>query len=240
MITFRKLKEALEYVLGSKMGSNEGGIHKDTETGKQHYIKYYKNPDQAKTEVLTSKIYNHMGIHTLNPEYKNINGKHAVVTDFNPHLERIKPHEFSKLPKSSHHQLGKMYHAAVLTKNWDVVGLEHDNIMKHKHTGNLHSIDTGGSFNFRAMGGHKPYGSDIAEHDTLRNRPYEPSSEVFSHTFANHPEAEHEGLKAVKSMDMEHVHHLFKTSGISNWKDLHSNFVKRRENLISHYKGKSK
>ena len=41
--------------------------------------------------------------------------------------------------------------------------------------------------------------------------------------------------ETVKNMDMNHIHHLFKTSGLDNWQDLHDNFVKRRENLIGSY-----
>lgn len=229
------ISEELTKVPGTQYGSNDGGVHVDSETGKKYYVKYYDKPDQAKVEALTGKIYNHMGINTLSPEYKNINGKHAVVTEWNDHLSQIKPKEFDSVTKEQAHDIGKMYHGAVLTKNWDIVGLVHDNIVKHKD-GSLFAVDHGGSFHFRARGGPKHYDPDIGEHDSLRNNS-EASGHVFSSAFAQHPEAEHESLSAVKNMDDNHVHELFKNSGLSNWKELHNNFMERKSKLLNKYSG---
>lgn len=235
MKTFKRfVKEDLIPLVGTQYGSNEGGIHHDQATNKHYYVKYYKNGDQAKTEALTGQIYHHMGIHTLQPEYQKINGKHAVITDWNPSLSQMKPHEFDDVSKENAHEIGKMYHAAILTKNWDIVGLEHDNIVKHRD-GHLVSVDQGGSFNFRARGSHKDYDTEIGEHKSLRDNP-EASGHVFTSVFKDHPEAEHQGLEAVKNIDDRHIHNLFKNSGLSNWKELHSNFMERKKKLLNHYK----
>ena len=233
MLSFLKfLAEELKAIPGTQYGSNSGGVHHDTETGDKFYVKHYRNPEQAKAEVLAGKIYHHMGIHTLEPE---MHGESSVKTKWNPHV-KTKSESFYNKP-SEHHakQLGKMYHAAVLTKNWDIAGLEHDNIVHNSHTNDLHAIDHGGAFHFRAQGGHKDFGSDNAEKKSLRNNG-QASGHVFDSAFKHHPHAEHHGLEAVKNMDMDHVHHLFKNSGLSNWKDLHSNFVARRQAHIDSYK----
>jgi hypothetical protein len=175
-----------------------------------------------------------MGIHTLQPKHEMINGRHAIVTKYNPDLKSMKPKEFDNLSSDQAHHIGKMYHAATLTKNWDIVGLEHDNIMKHKN-GDLHAIDHGGSFNFRAQGGHKDYGPDISEHQSLRDN-NQASGHVFKSVFAQHPEAEKKGLDSVKKIDDSHIHGLFKNSGLSNWKDLHKNFMERKKKLLDTYK----
>jgi len=235
MLSFKEFVQEATYKpeAGTQMGSNEGGIHTD-EHGNKHYIKYYKNGDQAKTEALTGQIYHHMGIHTLQPKHEMINGRHAIVTKYNPDLKSMKPKEFDNLSSDQAHHIGKMYHAATLTKNWDIVGLEHDNIMKHKN-GDLHAIDHGGSFNFRAQGGHKDYGPDISEHQSLRDN-NQASGHVFKSVFAQHPEAEKKGLDSVKKIDDSHIHGLFKNSGLSNWKDLHKNFMERKKKLLDTYK----
>lgn len=236
MRSFKKfISEELRREDGTQYGSNEGGIHTDTETNKKYYIKHYQNGDHAKVESLTAKIYDHMGIHTLKPEYKEIDGKHSIVSEWNPHVEVPHPHSYDNISKENAHDIGKMYHGAVLTKNWDIVGLEYDNIVKHKKTGKLMSVDQGGSFHFRARGSHKDYDSDIGEHQSLRNN-HEASGHVISAAFDQHPNAEKESLSAVKNIDDNHVHGLFKDSGLSNWKDLHSNFMKRKEKLLDHYK----
>lgn len=234
MLTFRQFVISEELVkVGRQLGSNEGGKFLDTDTGKHHYIKYYKNGDQAKTEELTSKIYEHMGIKTLKPKHEIINGRHAVSTEWNDNMRSMHPHEFENLSHDQQHDIGKMYHAAILTKNWDIVGMEHDNITKHAKTGKLHSVDTGGSFNFRAQGGHKEYGPDIDEKHSFLNMPHSASTHVFRHVFKQNPEALHHGLRAVKNMDMDHVKKLFKNSGLENHEELYDNFSKRRQALLN-------
>lgn len=232
MKTFRQFTEDLVKQSGTQLGSNEGGIHTDSETGKKYYVKHYKNPDQGKVEALTGKIYHHIGIHTLNPE---LHGDSSIKSEWNEHVGTEKPSFYDNVSKKHAGQLGKMYHAAILTKNWDIAGLEHDNIVHNHKTGDLHAIDHGGAFHFRAQGGPKEYGSDISEKESLRN-PNNASGHIFNSAFKQHPEAEHEGLNAVKNIDDNHIHHLFKTSGLSNWKELHSNFVKRKQALIDSYK----
>lgn len=229
------LIEDLKSIPGTQYGSNEGGVHLD-EHGQKHYVKYYKNADHAKVEDLAGKIYHHMGIHTVKPEHKIVNGRHAVVSKWNDHLEHMHPHDYEHLDKHQAHQIGKKFHAAVLTKNWDAVGLNHDNISKHKKTGDLHTNDLGAAFHFRAQGKHKDYGPDIGEHHSLRHND-QASGHVFSHVFKHHPSAEHEGLKAVRNMDDKHIHHLFKNSGLSNHEELHKNFMERKKRLLAHYDG---
>jgi hypothetical protein len=229
--------DKLTPVQNTQYGSNPGGVHTDKK-GEKHYVKFYKNPDQGKVETLTSKIYEHMGAKTTKPENRSVNGKHAVVTKWNDKLEPMQKHDFEHLTKPQAHDIGRKYHAAVLTKNWDAVGLEHDNIMKHKETGELHTVDNGGAMHFRAQGGHKTFSHDIDEHKSLRNMPGAASSHVFNHVFKHHPEAEHEGLKAVRNIDDKHVKSLFENSGLHNHKELHEAFHARKTALLAHYDSK--
>ena len=122
MKTFNQLKEELEKVSGPK-GSNPGGVYKDSETGEHHYIKHPANPDHAKTEVLSSKIHELMGIHTLKPTLVKVeHNKLSVSTKFNHDIEPIKSKHLPHLTDDHHKQLGKIYAAGVLTKNWDAIG----------------------------------------------------------------------------------------------------------------------
>lgn len=229
--------DKLTPVNNTQYGSNPGGVHVN-KAGEKHYVKYYKNPDQGKVETLASKIYEHMGAKTVKPEQRTVNGKQATVSKWDHNLQPMQPQDFEHLNKDQAHQIGRKYHAAILTKNWDAVGLEHDNIMKHKETGELHTVDTGGSMHFRAMGGHKDYGHDIAEHSSFRNMPGTASSHVFNHVFKHHPDAEHEGLKAVRNIDDNHVKSLFENSGLHNHKELHQAFQARKSALLAHYDNK--
>jgi hypothetical protein len=230
MIT--RIDEAMKKI-GSQKGSNEGGQYVDTDTNKQYYMKHYKNGDQAKVEALTGHIYNAMGIHTLNPNYSVHEGKPTITTEWNPHLSVHDAGHYSNVSKHQAHQIGAMYHAAILTKNWDIVGLTADNIAKHKD-GNVYAMDHGGAFHFRAQGAAKDYGPDIGELQSLRN-PSNASGKVFNAVFKQHPEMEHKSLGAVKDLDDDHVHHLFKNSGLHNWEHLHKNFMARKTALLKHY-----
>lgn len=230
MISFKQFfQEELVKEPGTQYGSNEGGVYKDS-SGSKFYVKHYKNADQAKVEALTGKIYNHMGIKTLNPEYKEINGKPSIVTPWNDKLRGMNPSEFEEVDSDQANQLGKMHAAATLTKNWDIVGLDHDNIMQHED-GSMYAVDHGGAFHFRAQGGPKEYGPDVSERESLVNN-NGASGHVFSHIFDNHPTSKAAGVEAVKNIDDEHVEGLFRNSGLSNWKELHQNFKQRKENFL--------
>lgn len=217
---------------GGRLGSNPGAVHTDP-SGQKHYVKFYPNPDQARSEVLTSKIHKHMGINSPELSLVNKAGKIGVASPWNDNLKTMRPKEFNSVNEKQATQIATMHHAAVLTKNWDIVGLEHENIMKD-HNGDLHSVDHGGAFNFRAQGAHKDFGPDISEVKSLRN-PDNASGQVFNHVFKNHPEASKKALEAVKNINPDHVKGLFKDSGLANHKELAGNFLQRRDKLISHY-----
>lgn len=221
--------EGFTPVPDTQYGSNEGGLHTD-EGGVKHYIKYYRNPDQAKVEALTGKIYEHMGIRTLKPEHHVIGGRHAVVTKWNDSLSSVKPHEFNNVSHEQAKDLAKMHYGAVLTKNWDIVGLVHDNIMKDKE-GRMVSVDHGGSFHFRARGTAKDYGPDIAEKESLRTNG-DASGHVFSSLYRQHPYIEEHAKEAVRSIDDEHIKNLFETSGLHNQDVLHKHFKARKAALL--------
>jgi hypothetical protein len=232
--TFKQFtSNPLRKVSDTRLGSNEGGLYAAS-NGDRYYVKHYSNPDQAKAEVLAGKIYHHMGIHTVKPEYREVDGKPSVISRFDDNLTRMSPRHFESLSHEQAKQIGRMYHGAVLTKNWDIVGQEHDNILKHASTGNLHSIDAGGAFHFRAQGKTKEYGPDIDEHESLRSGNKQ-SSHVFNRVFASHPDAEKSGVDAVRGLDDEIIHREFQHSGLPNWKELHTNFQARKKSLLAKY-----
>lgn len=232
MLSFRRM--LLESIMtpqsGTQYGSNPGGIHHD-ENGVPHYVKFYHNPEQGKVEALTGQIYHHMGIHTLQPEARPVNGREAVVTRWRSDLEPVHHKEFERLSTAQHADVGRMYHGAILTKNWDILGLGHDNVMRHRDDGRLFAVDHGGAFHFRAQGGPKPYGPDVGEHHSLRHND-QASGHVFHHVLSKDPGAYKAGHEATASMDMDHVRGLFERSGLANADELHHNFVQRRAALL--------
>jgi len=67
-------------------------------------------------------------------------------------------------------QLQQGFVLDALLANWDVIGLEEDNIIVSK-SGNVHRIDNGGSLSFRAQGAPKGdlFGDEVKEIDGFRN-----------------------------------------------------------------------
>lgn len=239
MKTFKEFISEQFIKTSGPLGSNPGGVYQHSETGKKHYIKFPYNSDQAKSEVLSGKLQDLMGIKTLNPELANIEGKEGVSTKWKEGLTPIKLHDVKDMTPEQHHTIGKIFAHSVLTKNWDGVGTGLDygegNISSDKK-GNLHGIDPGGSFEFRARGGHKPYTSDISEIRSLRdpNVNHE-SAHVFNTAFTMTPEALHQGIEAVRNIDQGKVYEAFKNSGLHNWEDLHRTFHERRNKFLDHF-----
>lgn len=232
MRSFRlHLSEGLTPEPGTQLGSNEGGIYRD-ENGNKHYVKFYHDPEQGRVEALTGQIYDYMGIKTLRPRVQSVGGREAVVTPWNDKLHPIYHEDFENMSPEQHRDIGRIYHGAVLTKNWDVVGLAHDNLMRHADTGEIHSVDHGGAFHFRARGGPKDYGPDVEEMRSLRYNG-DASGHVFHHVLSKDLGAYRAGHEAVKNMDMDHVRGLFEKSGLKNADELHRNFVERRNKILA-------
>lgn len=212
---------------GGQLGSNPGGQYSD---GKhEYYVKFYQNKEQAQSEVLAAKVYEAMGIKTLKPEIGNVDGKLAVITKWDTSTTPVTATDFSKLTPTQQADVGKMYMAAIVTKNWDIVGLAYDNIMHHD-SGRLISVDQGGAFKFRAQGSQKPFGTDIAEYNSLKQN-NGPSGHVFGANMT--PTAEAAGIKALTLMNMGEVAKAFIHSGLDDAKELYTAFYARREALLT-------
>jgi len=216
--------------IGEKKGSNPGGLYADALATK-YYTKFYKDPNQGRTEALASSIFEMLGARTPGPKVAEVNGQEALITPWNDQLEQVGKAGLTNLNEKQRAQVAKMYMGAILTKNWDVVGAEHDNIVRDKKTGDMVEVDTGGSFKYRAQGSPKDYKGDIGEWDSLRDTK-QPSGQVFTKLFNDDPAAEKAALSAVKSLDMKAVRSKFRASGLPDQAELFSAFKQRRDLLL--------
>ena len=214
----------------SQKGTNPGAVMKHPVTGEHHYVKFYSNHNQARSEVAAGGIYNMLGAKTVNPYLAKYNGHVGVGSKWNPDLAPLKSHDFNGLPDTHLHDLANHFHAAVLTKNWDVDHTSH-NIMKHKYDDQYHASDLGGTFEHRGGGGgHKDYGSDVMEFHSLRNRAVNPyASTVFKGLTAAHMAHTKPNLQ---SLSHEKVHTLFSTVGLNNPADKTATLMARRDLLL--------
>lgn len=211
-------------VAGTQYGSNSGGIHHD-QNGDKHYIKFYKNPEQARVEYATHKIYQHMGINTLDNRLVHSDGRIGLASKFKEGLSNLGYGGEKHLDEEGHKQVVKGYIGAALMKNWDHVGLEQDNIVKDQH-GKVHSVDQGGSMHFRAQGGHKDFDSDVSELHSLRK--FEPSATVFNHSISKVGLSH--GLDSLKQLQYHHVVGAIRDAGLPD--HLADTIWQRRSNIL--------
>ena len=235
MLSFSQylLTENLVLEPNTQYGTNEGGVHTNTKTGKRHYVKYPKTSEQAKVEAATSDLYNELGIKTLNPSVKVINGKTAVVTDWQDNLHTFNgPKEIVdhlKNPENAK-QLALIHHAAIITNNNDVIGDSFDNILRDKNTGDFVSIDQGGAMNYRAQGKKKAFDKNINQVEGFKNPVYL-SSQVFSHL---DPRMVKEASQDLQKLTDDKIDSIMKSHRLEHLADV---LKSRRDMLISHYRG---
>ena len=235
---FQRLTEELNRI-SSQMGSNPGGVYRDSETSEEHYIKHPYDTEHAKTEVLSSRIHELMGLKTLNPKLISMKaGTNSISTVMNKDMELVNKSHMNNFTDEHHKDIGTLYAAGVLTKNWDALGsgIEYGqgNLGIDKKKGNLISFDHGGSFNYRAMGGKKDYNIDIGEKDTLKDESISEGAKIFNNSL-NRPFVKKHVHQVLRNLDLKKVKGLFKDSGLNNWEELHSNFKERHKQLLKHY-----
>jgi hypothetical protein len=149
----------LTYYKPKPGGSSKGGIYKD-KNGNEWLLKEYNSNEQALNEYLAYRFYKLANIDT--PDYKlmNSNGK-CIIGSKCIKLDLIHKSESSKL------WFGFALDAWLA--NWDVIGVDYDNVMKDS-SNNIYRVDLGGSLLYRAMGGKKTMTNDVKELESMRNK----------------------------------------------------------------------
>lgn len=158
--------------VSGKLGSNEGGWY-EKPTGERFYVKFYENPDQGRVEFVANAIYKKLGIKAVRSETIQIDGREAVAS---PAVSNARFARFESQRGSQDVQGG--FVADAYLANWDVIGLDYDNIVEGED--GFYRIDNGGSLIFRARGGDKTYSPDsIPELQSMLIRDY-PAGKVFA------------------------------------------------------------
>lgn len=153
---------------GGPHGSNEGGWYQNPETGDKYYVKFYRNPDQGKVEFVANAVYEKLGVKTVRSELVEIGGREAVASKQVPGA-----HSSSPESQRNSQEVRDGFVADAYLANWDVIGLEYDNIVESDD--GFYRIDNGGAMIFRARGGAKEFVQDdipelhsMLEHGTAK------------------------------------------------------------------------
>lgn len=156
---------------GLKFGKGAGGTtgariahHPD---GSKWLVKTYGgNQDRVATELLSNAVYRHMGAKAARAGRIMLNnGKQALSY---PLLDgKPKPMIFQRKGRDNRSaELGAHFMTDALLANWDVTGLEDDNVLWDSQ-GQPFRVDQGGTLEFRAQGKKKMFGPVPTEVSTM-------------------------------------------------------------------------
>lgn len=153
---------------GGQGGSNPGGKFKDAD-GVEWYCKFPGDEDMAKAEVTAAKLYSALGLQAQDAKLITKGGKLGIASRW-VDVKKASAAELKKAPG-----VIEGFAADAWLANWDVVGMELDNLQLDS-AGYAMRVDAGGSLMYRAQGGKKAFGDQVAELDTLRDAALNPQS----------------------------------------------------------------
>lgn len=142
---------------GTQKGSNPGGdIVID---GHKFYAKFPQGPmaeTRARWEALAAQLYRAVGLTVPDVRHGKVNGKWAVLS---PWMEGLHKADWSATGFGSITEyLGRSWLFDAWLANWDVVGLDQDNLLEQTQPfQDFVRIDVGGCLTFRAQGEPKPF-----------------------------------------------------------------------------------
>ena len=184
---------------GPAGGSNGAQFAEDAD-GRRWLVKTYRgDEDRVATELLANAIYRKLGIDVPAAGTLTFGGKPALAY---PLVEGVPGGYKSGLRiQAPSRELARGFMADAFLANWDVVGLEHDNVLWPEGTTKESlgpdtpavRLDQGGSLQYRAMGSRKPFGPVPTEVWTMAS----PRGGQAFGTMALSPEAKRAGAKQI-------------------------------------------
>lgn len=225
---------------GEKAGTQGGEWHIDKKTGDRYFGKeYHGNFDRCSTEYIVNTIYNLMNIPAVE---SFISGKKVFSREV---LGSIFPAEkkYDKEYVQKHFNCSDILNGFVVDAwlaNWDIFGLDYDNIIKTADNRMVRS-DAGGCMYYRAMGAYKEsfgkkdkFGNiPVAEIETMRNPKMAREAGIIFQNISN-IQIKKQIVSLVSTMTDTVVAEIVKNSGISNSKEIIDVLIKRR-NWLENY-----
>lgn len=142
---------------GKRAGGSNGARFASHQDGGKWLVKTYGgNDNRIATELVANAVYREMGAAVPRAGILKLhNGRHGLtypLVDGKP-----RPYVFQGRGDHRSPELGKHFMTDALLANWDVAGLEDDNIL-WAPDGTPFRVDQGGTLEYRAMGQKKDYG----------------------------------------------------------------------------------
>lgn len=146
-------------------GGTNGAMIAEDEQGKKWFVKTYRgDQDRVATELLANAIYRKLGVPVVEAGQMSFDKKPALVYPLEPGEPGGGKSGLRVTTPSK--ALGKDFMVDALLANWDVIGLDHDNLLWPEGTkaGDMTPdlqpvrLDQGGTLQFRAQGQKKDFG----------------------------------------------------------------------------------
>ena len=150
------------------LGGSTGAVLAEA-NGQKFVVKAGKTPGHIANESQVDELYEAAGVAVPRQQlHVDANGVQKKVAEFinGKTLGELKVQDKAKYDAAVK-KLQKDFVADVLFSNYDVVGMQLDNIVVKG--GKVYRVDNGGSLAFRAQGKSKPFTDDISEISSLRN-----------------------------------------------------------------------
>ena len=157
-------------LVSGPMGSNQGGLFKDQQTGALHYVKWSGSDVRSRIEALAGNLYALAGAPAPGIRIIDFNGQTAVLSDWIDDAKAM-----TIVAMKAHPDVRENFVVDAWLANWDVIGLAADNIVLGPD-GRAYRIDAGGSLLFRAQGAPKAFPPFVEEHQTLLDQSKNPNS----------------------------------------------------------------
>jgi hypothetical protein len=219
--------------VGKQEGSNPGGWYEDLDSGDRYYIKTPPTLEHAKNEKLAAELYKAAGVPTPEIYLTQLNGKPAIASKQieGNLLPDYHPSEYNNI-----YDLQSHFPVDAWLANWDVVGLNNDNIIVDKTAG-ANRIDMGGALRYRAQGALKnpgAFGPEVTELQTMADPNKNASSAAV---FGGMPKGKMmESAGRIGAISNEQIGDLVNQYGPSNIGEatkLYNTLVARRDSVVN-------
>lgn len=145
-------------------GTNPGGVFTGFADGIDRYVKQAKSLDNAKNEVLASKLYELAGVPVAKTELTQIGGKPAVASHMvdGKQLSEFDPWTYEHIKNLDEHMAADAW-----LGNGDVIGAGVENpkgnilVKPGQGTYDATRIDFGGALRYSGLGKPKPFDKDV-------------------------------------------------------------------------------
>lgn len=144
--------------LESSLGGSTGAkLYRDPKTGARYVVKRGANPDHIRSEFAADEAYRALGVRVPAAKLHETPEGPVKVARFVEGAESLRSYLGKANPEKRAAMLKQLeadFAVDALLGNWDVVGLDMDNVLVDG-SGIAWRIDNGGSLGFRAMGARK-------------------------------------------------------------------------------------